>query len=197
MTRMQFSERSVIPAVVRTPTRSFLRRLSIWKAPVSHGKSLRVSRGALIRPSSPLTIGHEVSVGRGSIISIGGSIEDFVLIGMLVQVIGRDDHAKNEVGVPYCRATWVYDRELTPRDRIHIRRDVWIGASSVVLSGTTIGEGALVAAGAVVTRDVAPFAIVAGNPAQVIGMRFDSDEERSMHVSRLDELSQAWQNSQD
>ena len=48
---------------------------------------------------------------------------------------------------------------------------VWIGYRAMVLPGITIGEGAVVAAGAVVTRDVEPFAIVAGNPARVIGTR--------------------------
>ena len=49
--------------------------------------------------------------------------------------------------------------------------DVWIGAHAVVLAGVTIGDGAIVGAGAVVTKDVPPYAIVAGVPARVIGSR--------------------------
>lgn len=48
---------------------------------------------------------------------------------------------------------------------------VWIGARAIILPGVTIGEGAVVAAGAVVTKDVEPWAVVGGNPAKFIKMR--------------------------
>ena len=54
---------------------------------------------------------------------------------------------------------------------IIIKDNVWIGTRAIVLQGVTIGEGAVVAAGSVVTRDVEPFTIVAGTPARVIGLR--------------------------
>lgn len=53
-----------------------------------------------------------------------------------------------------------------------IGHDVWLGSQSLILSGVTIGHGAVVAARAVVTRDVPPYAIVAGNPARPIRQRF-------------------------
>ncbi len=56
-----------------------------------------------------------------------------------------------------------------------IGNDVWIGASAIILPGIKIGNGAIIGAGSVVTKDVEDFAIVAGNPAKVIGKRF-SDE---------------------
>jgi maltose O-acetyltransferase len=52
-----------------------------------------------------------------------------------------------------------------------IGRDVWIGANAVVLGGVTIGDGAVVAAGSVVTKDVEPGAIVVGNPARLVRRR--------------------------
>jgi acetyltransferase-like isoleucine patch superfamily enzyme len=52
--------------------------------------------------------------------------------------------------------------------RVAIERDAWVGAGVIILPNVTIGEGALVGAGSVVTRDVAPFTIVAGNPARFI-----------------------------
>jgi acetyltransferase-like isoleucine patch superfamily enzyme len=54
---------------------------------------------------------------------------------------------------------------------IYIEDDVWIGANSVVLPGVRIGEGAVVGAGSVVTRDVPPYCIYAGNPARLIRRR--------------------------
>jgi acetyltransferase-like isoleucine patch superfamily enzyme len=73
------------------------------------------------------------------------------------------------------------------RGDVRIGHDVWLGSQSMVLSGVTIGSGAVVAARSVVTRDVPSYAIVAGNPARTIRLRFDP---RS--VERL--LALAWWN---
>lgn len=61
--------------------------------------------------------------------------------------------------------------------------DVWIGGEAWILPGVTIGAGAIVAAKSVVTRDVAPFAVVAGNPAREVRRRFD--EETAARLLRL------------
>jgi len=60
------------------------------------------------------------------------------------------------------------------KGRTVIGNDVWIGHGAIVLSGVTIGDGACIGAGAVVSKDVPPYAIVAGNPARVVRMRFES-----------------------
>ena len=51
---------------------------------------------------------------------------------------------------------------------IIIEDDVWIGFNSIILKGVTIGKGAIIAAGSVVTKDIPPFSMVAGNPAKII-----------------------------
>lgn len=61
------------------------------------------------------------------------------------------------------------------RGDVRIGHDVWLGSGCTVLSGVTIGHGAVVAARAVVTRDVPDYAIVAGNPASIVRMRFDAE----------------------
>jgi acetyltransferase-like isoleucine patch superfamily enzyme len=61
-----------------------------------------------------------------------------------------------------------------------IGHDVWLGFRSMVLSGVKIGDGAVVGAGAVVTQDVPPYAIVAGNPARLIKMRFDETTTQAL-----------------
>lgn len=58
------------------------------------------------------------------------------------------------------------------RGDVVIGSDVWLCTNSVILSGVTVGHGAVVAAGAVVSRDVAPYSIVAGNPARHVRWRF-------------------------
>lgn len=60
-----------------------------------------------------------------------------------------------------------------PSLRVNIGSDVWIGRSAIVLPGVEVGVGAVVGAGAVVTKSVPPYAIVAGNPARLIRYRFD------------------------
>ena len=66
-------------------------------------------------------------------------------------------------------------RDSISKGPIVIDDDVWIGFSSIVLSGVHIGQGAVIAAGSVVVKDVPPYAIVGGNPARVIKYRFDNE----------------------
>jgi acetyltransferase-like isoleucine patch superfamily enzyme len=135
-----------------------------------------------------LEIGDWVSVGPRSIIQCDGLIGDFTLIGMAVQIVTRDDHAIDELGVPIRNSTWAADRKASPRDAVEIGRDVWVGGASVILSGITIGAGAIVGAGSVVTRDVPSYTIVAGNPARHVRPRF-SPEDAERHSLGLDRLT--------
>lgn len=66
-------------------------------------------------------------------------------------------------------------REHRQSRRVTIGNDVWIGHGAVVLPGRSIGHGSVIGANAVVTKDVPPYTIVAGNPARVIRPRFDAD----------------------
>lgn len=65
--------------------------------------------------------------------------------------------------------------ELPRKGDIVVGNDVWIGRESVILPGVKIGDGAIVAAYSVVTKDVEPYAVVGGNPAKLIKMRFDNN----------------------
>lgn len=65
--------------------------------------------------------------------------------------------------------------ETQAKGNIIVNDDVWIGDSALILSGVEIGQGAVIAAGAVVTEDVPPYAVVGGVPAKIIKYRFRDD----------------------
>lgn len=75
-----------------------------------------------------------------------------------------------------------------PPPLIIVGNDVWIGEKAIVLKGA-IGDGAIVAAGAVVTKDVEPYTIVAGVPARPIGKRFSPEQEKMFQELRWWEWS--------
>jgi acetyltransferase-like isoleucine patch superfamily enzyme len=68
----------------------------------------------------------------------------------------------------------------TPTGDTIVGSDVWTGFGSLILSGVTIGDGAIVAGGAVVTKDVPAYAIVGGNPAKVLRYRFDEAQREAL-----------------
>jgi acetyltransferase-like isoleucine patch superfamily enzyme len=136
------------------------------------GVGLRLGVGSLIWSAHGLVVGDYCAIGPRSCIQVDGTIGDFLMTGPGVCIVGRADHATQELGVPMLFSRWVGERDQLPSDGVTIGDDVWIGASVTVLGGVTIGTGAIVGAGSVVTRDVPEFSIVVGNPAGVVGERF-------------------------
>lgn len=114
-------------------------------------------------------------ISRSSII-----IDDFVTIAWNVTIYDHDSHSLNHLE----RREDIEQQLLQARagnnlitnknwatvnsKPIKICNDVWIGMNAIILKGVTVGEGAIVAAGAVVTKDVAPYTVVAGNPAVMV-----------------------------
>lgn len=70
---------------------------------------------------------------------------------------------------------WRKDIDFTWEQRVSIGNEVWIGLNSIIMEGVTIGDGAIVATGSIVTKDVPPFAVVGGIPAKVIKYRFPQE----------------------
>lgn len=105
---------------------------------------------------------HNVRIGRNVIVmpgclmmSAGGiTIEDGAMIAANVQLISNNHD--------------LYERQVITCRPVRIGKNAWIGAGATILPGVTIGDNAVVGAASVVTRDVAPDTIVAGNPARVI-----------------------------
>jgi len=81
-----------------------------------------------------------------------------------------------------------YDHQHPENDGvINIGNDVWIGARAIINPGVTVGDGAVIGSGSVVTRDVEPYSIVAGSPAKIINHRYNPDQ-----INKL--LKIAWWN---
>lgn len=96
------------------------------------------------------------------------------------------DVTGDQCGETYCHEKQFDTIKYADIDRKYytvIGNDVWIGSRATLMSGITIGDGAVVAAGAVVTKDVPPYAVVGGVPAKIIKYRF-SDEEIRFLIQR-------------
>ena len=116
-------------------------------------------------------IGDKLIIGRFCAIAEGAR---FIMNGANHAMSGFSTYPFNIFGHGWEKGfdpdTWT--REL--RGDTVVGNDVWIGMEAIIMPGVTIGDGAIVAARSVVTRDVPPFAIVAGNAAEVVKMRFDA-----------------------
>ncbi len=118
-------------------------------------------------------------------------IGNFVSIAQNVYFMVSTEHYLNHISTfPFkVKITKELEEESFGKGDIVISDDVWIGFGSIILSGVTIGQGAVVAAGSVVTKDVPPYAIVGGTPAKVIKYRFDEktiNELLKIDYSKLD-----------
>ena len=109
------------------------------------------------KPDAKVIIGNYCGFSGTSIVADKEVvIEDYVTVGANAIIGDRDGHSE------------IYASEPCP---VHICNHVWIGMNATIMKGVTIGEYAIVGAGAIVTKDVPPFAIVAGIPAKIIKYR--------------------------
>lgn len=166
-------------------------RLYGVRANVKLGRNIHIGIGSILWAPRLLEVGSDVYIGRGCTIAVDGRIGDYVLIGNQVGLVGRLDHDFRTVGKPVRYAPWIGDPDFKGEGKdkqVFIERDVWIGYGAIILSGVHVGRGAIISAGAVVTRSVEPYVIVAGVPANPIGVRFSPDEivehERCLSILR-------------
>ena len=114
-------------------------------------------------PNSRIIIGDNVGISGSTICATTSvTIGNNVLIGSGCLISDTDSH-------PIDWEDRLYDRNVKTRKApIVIEDNVFIGARSIILKGVTIGEGAVIGAGSVVSKDVPPYSIVCGNPARVV-----------------------------
>jgi len=161
-----------------------LRRLAIRKN-VEVGLGFHVGPGSVIWAPRKLLIGKDVYVGKNVTIQVDGQIGDNVLIANSVGIVGRTDHDFSTVGIPIRQADWVGDHPAHLSKTTRIGSDVWIGYGSIILSGVTIGDSAIVAAGSLVKQNVPSNCIVAGSPATFRRKRF-TEREFVLHWTTLE-----------
>lgn len=122
----------------------------------------KIGEGSRVLPPLNLVCASEVTIGKDVLIMFnclmmargGITIDNGAMIAANVQLISNNHD--------------LHDHQLLICKPVHICRNAWIGAGATILPGVTVGENAVVAAGAMVTKDVAPNTIVGGNPAKLI-----------------------------
>lgn len=154
----------------------YVERKLIQKMILSCGKDVTIPANIQLHGYN-ISIGNHVLIGEGAVLMCALApiqIGDHVLFGPNVTVI-TGDHRMDCVG------RYMYD--IKPEDKLPendlpvvFAGDNWIGANSTVLKGVTIGEGAVVAAGSLVTKDVAPYTVVGGVPAKKLKDRFTPEQ---------------------
>lgn len=139
----------------------------------------------------------EVHIGYGSTIGAGCYVAGPLVLGRWCQLapyasIYGSNHPTNHL------STYVNPRlvggavgQFNDQRQVRVGNDVWLGHGSLVLPGVTIGDGAVVGGGSVVTADVEPFTIVVGNPARPIRRRFSAEVQTLIAASRWWDLTEA------
>lgn len=140
---------------------------------ITCGDNVTIGKYALIRPSNQyggnigagLKIGNDSNIGPYGYVGCSGMIEigNNVMISPRVSLYA-ENHNFDDVSIPM-------KEQGVSKKFIKIEDDCWIAANSIVLAGVTIGNGSIIAAGSVVTKDVPPYSIFAGNPAKLIRSR--------------------------
>ena len=112
-------------------------------------------------------------------------IGNYVQLAPKVAITGGD-HLIDQVGVPIIHTGLDGHRQVqTKQLGVVIEDDAWIGFAAIILDGVTIGEGSVVGAGSVVTRDIPPYSIYAGCPARKLRDRFENEAQRIEHSRKI------------
>lgn len=149
------------------------------------GKNSFIGRHVNIWAKNSITIGENFYIGKFSQIECDVEIGDNVMLASHVALVGRYDHNYQQIGVPIRLASQIRDNNYDWKgltQSIIIEDDVWIGHGCIILSGIKIAQGAIIAAGSIVTKNVEAFSIYAGVPAKRIGNRFENSSDLDEHL---------------
>ncbi len=142
----------------------------------SKGENCIIKKGTFNR-SEKIILGNNIYIGPGAYWDALGEviIEDNVIIGPRSTIWSYNHNYNSDKYLPY--------DEKDILKKVHIEKNVWIGFGVIIAPGVRIGEGAIVAIGSVVTKNVPALTIVGGNPAKEIGKR---DEEKYNLLKKKD-----------
>lgn len=130
------------------------------------GKNVNIEKGANFGTGTGISIGNNSGLGINCKIRGPLEIGNDVMMGPEVMIF-TSNHEISRTDIP------MNVQGFTSPRKVIIGNDVWIGARCIILPGVNIGDGAILAAGAVVAKDVPPFAIVGGVPAKVLKYRIN------------------------
>ena len=139
---------------------------------VSIGSNVEFYRGVYLSPC-----GTHIDIGSHTHFAPSCALYGPLTIGTHCAIAAHVVFAS--VGHGYSRRDVPMVEQPVTKNEIVLENDVWIGANAVVIGGVTIGEGSIVGAGAVVTKDVPPYSVVGGTPARIIRNRKDDQQSDS------------------
>lgn len=128
----------------------------------SVGKGVNIEKGAIF--NSQVSVGDYSGIGVNCEINGPVKIGNYVMMGPEVVIYTRN-HTTSRTDIPMQKQGF---DDVKP---VIIGDDVWIGRRAIILPGVKIGEGCIIGAGAVVTKDTPPYSVVVGNPARVVKIR--------------------------
>lgn len=141
---------------------------------ISIGNNCDIHAIISVKEAASVQIGSYTTIRGGSVIGAKDSIEigDYVIISNNVTIYDNNNHPISPtLRIEMCKSgfysklwSWKYAKSSP----IRIEDNVWIGERSVILKGTTIGEGSVIGCNSVVTKDIPPYSIAVGNPAVVV-----------------------------
>ena len=129
-----------------------------------HGKNINIEKGADFGKGSGISIGNNSGLVVDCFVRGPLEIGDDVMMGRWVNIM-TNSHDTSRIDIP------MNQQGHKPPKKVTIGSDVWIGNRVIILPGVNIGKGSIIGAGAVVTKDVPEYAVVAGVPAKVIKYR--------------------------
>jgi chloramphenicol O-acetyltransferase type B len=148
------------------------------------GRHFHAGRRVVLWAPNHIRIGDNCYIGRYSQIECDAEIGHDVIMANMVAFVGRYDHNFCHVGTPTRLSEQIRNQDYDWKGKgtkVTVGDDVWIGYGSIILSGVNIGEGSVIAAGSVVTKDVPPYTVVGGNPAKPITSRFNDPQDLELH----------------
>jgi maltose O-acetyltransferase len=139
-----------------------IRRFLFRKIVIFSGDNINIGKRSIF--SKQISIGNNSSIGDRCLINSPISIGNNVMMAQEVLMF-TTNHRTDRTDIP------MVDQGNKEALKINRGDDVWIGARVIILPGVTIGEGAILGAGSVISKDVEPYAVMVGNPAKKIKSR--------------------------